>query len=96
LAENEPTNAAGQTVDEGAPKDATPPFTEGVPNPPVGIEAEERLERNVAAAEQRGDKAAAEGYEKQAEDAKEVSAYGGDKDVPGQPPNDGAGQAVPS
>lgn len=45
-----------------------PPFTEPVPNPPVGVEAQERVQRNLDAAVERGDDKAAEGYAQQLAD----------------------------
>lgn len=64
--------------------DPTPPFTQPVPNPPIGPVAERRVEDNLIAAEQRGDPKAAEGYAQQLEDPSTP--------LPG---NENAGQPVP-
>ncbi len=55
-------------------KDQTPPFTEAVPNPPLGPAAERIVAENIAAAEQRGATDTADGYVKQVAEAVENTA----------------------
>lgn len=78
--------------------DTTPPFTEAVPNPPTGPEAEERLDKNVEAAEQRGAPDEAEAYQEQTDtasqpDADNQSQPAGTSDLT---PDDSAGEARPA
>lgn len=63
-----------QEENEGKVKDQTPPFTEAVPNPPLGPAAERIVSENIEAAEQRGADATADGYVKQVEDATKNTA----------------------